>query len=77
MDGRRSLKTPQMQGARRERVPAEGGAEAYDLYAAGRREERNAADEAFSTTCSHPTALRGRLQEYRADVAQRLTVHPG
>jgi len=36
-----------MQGARRERVPTEVGAEAYDRYAAGRHEERNAADWPF------------------------------
>jgi hypothetical protein len=39
---RGSLKTVQMQGARRE------DSEAYDLYAAGRHEERNAADGPFS-----------------------------
>jgi hypothetical protein len=39
---RRLVKTRQVQGARR------GDSEAYDLYAAGGHEERNAADDAFS-----------------------------
>jgi hypothetical protein len=39
----RAFKMAQMQGARRE------DSEAYDLYAAGRHEKRNAADESSST----------------------------
>ena len=41
----RPFKTAQMRGARRV------DSEAYDLYAAGRHEERNDADEPFSTPC--------------------------
>jgi hypothetical protein len=41
----RTFKKAQMQGARRE------DSEEYDLYAAGRAEEGNAADEPFSTSC--------------------------
>jgi hypothetical protein len=42
----RAFKMVQMPGARRV------DSEAYDLYAAGRHEERNAADEPFSTPCT-------------------------